>query len=66
MSENKNNIVDAQVETLDLEELKEAVGGAGSVLPLVLPEFDVESVRQAIGRGRGNTVLIENDGWQGN
>jgi hypothetical protein len=76
MSETKQNIVDGDVAVLDLEELEQAMGGAslaGAARPAVIRrDITVEVDQLAKGFNspstnfRGGSVLIENDGWQGN
>lgn len=69
MSNDNQNIVDADVEVLDLDELQEAVGGAAPRRVV----FDPGAIKlprpiiQPILRPKlPGGVLIENDGWQGN
>jgi hypothetical protein len=69
MAENKHNIVDADLEVLDLDELEAALGGAPS--PTEAHEFlrpkSVATVPSSITQPFvGGAVLMENDGWQGN
>lgn len=73
MTENKKNVVDADVEVLDLDELSEAVGGSSLAdaiarVDLSRLQGDLGDIRRATSRpatfDRG-AVLIENDGWQG-